>query len=649
MDFFQQQDYARRQSRRLVVLFVLSVVAIILTLYLLAALAMGETTAEPGIHAERPPQAATIWYPELFLAVAGGTLLVISLGSIYKIAELSAGGQKVALLLGGRQIPPQTTDLAERRLLNVVEEMSLASGVPVPPVYVLDHEPGINAFAAGHQPADAVVAVSRGCLAYLTREELQGVVGHEFSHILNGDMRLNLRLIGIVHGILILAILGYYLLRASQFSGGDSRKKDGAAAMALAGLALVVLGYLGVFFGNLIKSAISRQREYLADASAVQFTRYPGGIAGALKKIGGLAEGSRINDGHAQEISHMFFANALTAAWINLLATHPPLVDRIRQIEPDFDGRFPSVSPLRAFPEPVSPARPTATAAIAGFDSSAAMAKVGQPGVEEIHRAESILTGVPTTVIALARDPYTARVLIWSLLLDRQDAAVRLRQQTVLAQGLDPKLSGILSAISPAVDGLDPAVRLPLVDLAAPALKGLSPAQYAVFRDSVEQLCRADERLDLFEYCLRCVLFSYLDVHFGLARVPKIRYDGLSALQRPLALVLSALARVGAKDESAAGLAFHAATRGLLEGASLLPAEACSLAAFDRTLRELAQAAPLVKKKILAACSACIAADRRAEVTERELLRAIAAVLACPMPPLAVGGDQPPGEPNSSV
>ena len=279
--------------------------------------------------------------------VALGTILVVGMGSLYKIAELSAGGEQVALMLGGRAINPQTQDLAERRLLNVVEEMALASGVPVPPVYVLDHEPGINAFAAGHQPGDAVVAVSAGCLRYLNREELQGVLGHEFSHILNGDMRLNLRLIGIVFGILVLAVIGYYTMRFAGLSSSRDEKSGGAAAaMVILGLTLLVFGYLGVFLGKLIKSAISRQREFLADASSVQFTRNPGGIVGALKKIGGLAEGSRIRDAHAEEISHMFFGDAFAGSLFNFFATHPPLGERIRAFEPQFDGRFPQVEPL---------------------------------------------------------------------------------------------------------------------------------------------------------------------------------------------------------------------------------------------------------------------------------------------------------------
>ena len=278
---------------------------------------------------------------------------MVALGSLYKIAELSAGGETVALMMGGRAVDPQTTDLAERRLLNVVEEMALASGIPVPPVFVLENEPAINAFAAGHQPGDAVVAVSAGALQYLSREELQGVMGHEFSHILNGDMRLNLRLIGVVNGILVLAILGYYILRfGGLFSAVDPTRTAAARPSSSSGWRWSSSAILGVFFGNLIKAAISRQREFLADASAVQFTRYPGGIAGALKKIGGLDEGSRIRDAHASEISHMFFGDAFAGSFFRLFATHPPLDERIRALEPDFDGSFPPVEPVAATAEP---------------------------------------------------------------------------------------------------------------------------------------------------------------------------------------------------------------------------------------------------------------------------------------------------------
>jgi Zn-dependent protease with chaperone function len=335
MDFFEHQEVARRATGRLILYFLLAVAAIVVAVYFVVLLALVFIAPDSGQPGESNPYMETPWHPELFAVVAAATVGVILLGSLYKTSQLASGGEGVALMMGGRLIDRQTSDLAERRLLNVVDEMALASGTPVPPVYVMDKEQGINAFAAGRNPGDAVITVTRGCLDYLTRDELQGVMAHEFSHVLNGDMRLNLRLVGILHGILIIAILGWYVLRSMRFSGRSSRSgKGGGGAIVMIlviGLGLLVIGSVGLFFGKLIKSAVSRQREYLADASAVQFTRLPEGIAGALKKIGGRPETSRISDAHGEEISHMFFCSAAGSRRGQLFATHPPLDARVRR------------------------------------------------------------------------------------------------------------------------------------------------------------------------------------------------------------------------------------------------------------------------------------------------------------------------------
>jgi Zn-dependent protease with chaperone function len=323
MDFFEAQDSARTRTRTLVVLFVAAVAAIIVTVYLL-------------IHATVGPGPAGRLDPLLLAAVATGTILLVAGGSTARTMQLRQGGGRVAELLGGRLVQSNTIDEHERRLVNVVEEMAIASGTPVPAIYVLDDERGINAFAAGYTFDDAAVAVTRGTLENLTRTELQGVIAHEFSHILNGDMRLNIRLIGLLYGILLLAIIGRGMLYAGR--GGRRGRSGGDGKVALIGIGLVAVGYIGVFFGRLIQAAVSRQREYLADAAAVQFTRAPEGIAGALKKIGEAAGGSRIENHHAAEASHLFFANGVSRGFTALMATHPPLTDRIRRIDPRSRG-----------------------------------------------------------------------------------------------------------------------------------------------------------------------------------------------------------------------------------------------------------------------------------------------------------------------
>ena len=680
MDFFARQDHARRQTVKLLVLFGISVVVIIAAVYVVAVLVVH---GNGHSHGRVPSAPMSFWDPSLLMAVAFGTGLVIGLASLYKVAELSSGGEVVAQMMGGRQVDPQTRDPAERRLLNIVEEMALASGVPVPPVYVMDNEPSINAFAAGYHPNQAVVAVSRGCLDYLTRDELQGVMGHEFSHVLNGDMRLNLRLIGIVFGILSLSIIGFYIMRSAGWSSysrsrdSDDRRGNDGMAFFLIGLAMCILGYLGVLLGNIIKAAISRQREFLADASSVQFTRNPEGLAGALKKIGGLADGSRIRDAHAHEISHMFFGDAFAGSMFNLFATHPPLEERIKLLDAKFDGGFPATEPVpegrrrvsqrhepdaqasgttrplaaRGFDDgPGGPSYGSAqAAALTGLAAGASrpvrpvstdrdriLGQIGSPQPEHLEHAGRIVAGMPDVLLQAVREPYSARAAIFALLLSRDDQPTRERQWQMLGQSIEPPLIKALQQISAAVDQLPPENRLPVADMAVPALKRLSPAQYAAFRQIVEALTAADGKVDLFEYCLRVVLFGCLDVQFGLRPAPAVRYKSLAQVAPAATVILSALAYAGQSDPADIQRAFQAGAGDQLAAARLLPPEQCMFADFDAALGQLAQAAPAVKRQVLDSVVACIAADGKMTIEENELLRAVASALSCPLPPVPV-------------
>jgi Zn-dependent protease with chaperone function len=333
MDFFEHQDKARKHTKVLVLYFGIAVLCIIASVYFVSLLIFHGYDASKGPGAPAVP--FVLWDFTLFIRVVLGTLGVVLIGSLYKTYALSKGGSVVAESLGGRLVTLDTTDPDERKLRNVIEEMAIAAGVPVPKVYVLDEEAGINAFAAGHAPGDAAIGVTRGCMTLLNRDELQGVIGHEFSHILNGDMRLNLRVMGVIFGIVCLAVVGRVLI----YSRGGDR---GRAPLMVLGLALMVIGAIGAFFGRLIQAALSRQREFLADASAVQFTRNPAGLSGALQKIGGA--GSKVGSVHAGEASHLFFGNGLGKPFLGAMATHPPLDERIRAIDPGWDGTFKSTS-----------------------------------------------------------------------------------------------------------------------------------------------------------------------------------------------------------------------------------------------------------------------------------------------------------------
>jgi len=633
-DFFQNQDTARRNTSRLVFLFALAVLALTVMLYALAVLLTGVGTPDPRTG---EMQLALEWsQPVLLGQVAFATLALVAGGSLYKIAQLRGGGSVVAEALGGELLQPNTRDINQRRLLNVVEEMAIASGTPTPPVYLLNHEAGINAFAAGFTPGDAVIGVTRGCAEQLTRDELQGVVAHEFSHILNGDMRLNIRLMGVLHGILLIGILGYFLLRSSVFAGHGGRRSDrdnSAMAMLAAGVGLMVIGFLGSFFGSLIKASVSRQREFLADASAVQFTRNPNGIAGALKKIGGLDAGSLIESPNAPESSHLFFGQALRGGFQSLFATHPPLEERIARLDPSFDSS--AAAPRAVGRQP---------AAAMGFDggasateSASALDHIGQPTAAHIEYATALIRSLPTDVVNAAHEPFGARAVIYALVIDR-DLEARRAQLDQLArfgeQGVDAETLRLL----PLIEALDVRARLPLVDIVLPALRNLSPAQYQAFQSNLRTLVDADSKIDLFEWTLQRILLTHLRPHFERVRPARVRYSSLRKLAPECRVVLSILAYGGSPRESDIQRAFDQGSASLsgLEIAPL-PRSECGLEQLDLALARLDQAAPSIKQRLLGACAACIGSDGRVTVSEGELLRAIADALNCPMPPLLPG------------
>jgi Zn-dependent protease with chaperone function len=649
-DFFERQSTARRNTKWLVVVFALAVIGIVGTTVAVAGVAVyyGEqynrTTAfDQRARPRRYPVEIPLWAGAASLALIGG-------GSLFKIAQLAGGGTTVAERLGGRRLFPDSLDPTERRLLNVVEEMALASGVPVPPVFLLNKEQGINAFAAGFSPSDAVIGVTRGCAEQLSRDQLQGVIAHEFSHILNGDMRLNLRLIGVLHGILLLGLVGRELMYWAGRGGGSSRRGGGVMYLLLIGLALLVLGFLGSFFGNFIKAAVSRQREFLADASAVQFTRNPGGLAGALKRIGAAVFGSRLNSPHAAEASHMYFSQGVR----ELFATHPPLANRIRRLDPQWDGKFPR-------PRPADMAAAVAADEAAGLVAAGssvydlpvqvaavrrAAEQVGNPG--EIHRqyAAELVAAMPRPVVDAAREPYGARAVIYATLLDRNEA-IRANQLRALERYAQKDVYDLTRKLIPWIDQLDVRARLPLVDMAMPALRAISASQYRVFSQCFGELVQADQRIGLFEWTLHQILLRHLRPQFEKVRPPQILYYGLQRLGEPCSVLLSTLARASQSDDR---VAFDSGARRLADvPVELLPAERCKLSTLQESLKQLSQVAAKQRQRLVDACAATICADQAVNVAEAELLRAICDMLDCPMPPLLPGQPVPVGRFVSSV
>lgn len=643
MNFFESQDRVRRHTALLVVLFVVAVVALIILTNVLVMVVFG------FINSQQLRDSGTLigqmdW--KTFAAVSAGVSVVVIAGSLYKIMALSAGGKVVAESLGGQLIPRNTQDPNQRKLLNVVEEMAIASGTPAPPVYLLANESGINAFAAGFTPRDAVIGVTQGAIDQLSREQLQGVIAHEFSHIFNGDMRLNIRLMGALNGILILGILGYYLLYSTSFSGRRrGNDKGGAGILALA-VGLMAIGFAGTFFGALIKAAVNRQREYLADASAVQFTRNPDGIAGALKRIGGLEAGSVVENPGAPEVSHAFFAQGTAGFMQALSATHPPLAKRILRIEPNWDGKY-DVAGRKASARDEEQARESASSTrqetvpkmaavavgVAVADAMAAVDQIGKPKLETVDYARSLLSELPHVIKEAAREPYGARAIMYSLALDKGQE-VRARQLKHLQDHADPHVYASTLALIPQMDALDIKFRSPLMDIAIPALKQLSLDQYKSFKANLIALIEMDSRVDLLEWSLQKILFKHVDGQFFKLAPMKVRYSQPESLKKEIELVLSMMAYAGADDQSATQQSFAAAAEVLGPGSfALLAKDQIRIADLDLALDKLEKLKPQAKSRLLKACVASIGRDQKVTEVELELFRAFAGALDCPAPP----------------
>ena len=667
-DFYERQDQARRSTKWLVAMFTLAVVSIVGGTMASAWLALHEgkdyvslpAEAEPG----RPTRQQITTRDEIVGALAAGglALALIGGGTLFKVAQLRGGGQVVAENLNGRRVFPDTSDPVERRLLNVVEEMALASGVPVPPVFILDGEEAINAFAAGYSPSDAVVAVTRGCAEKLSRDELQGVVAHEFSHILNGDMRLNIRLIGLLYGILLIGLMGRIILRMvthsghSRSRGSRDSKNNSAMYFLLVGAALMILGYVGTLIGNLIKAALSRQREYLADASAVQFTRNPGGLAGALKQIAAAVTGSRLAAPNAAEASHMYFAQGVWEGLTNLTATHPPIRDRIARLDPQWDGTLPvgeagvsagdmaseQIAGLagggRNEPRPSLVGAATDGGAVVPVRVVAhASDQVGDPTERHRKYAAALVDSLPEIIKQSAREPYGARAVLFCLLTDR-NATVREKQLARLRELASPDIYELTLKLLPHIDNLDVRARLPLVDLSLPSLRAMSPSQYEQFLSCFRELVQADNKLGLFEWTLYRVLLRHLRPQFEKTAPPRAAFYGLQRMGTQCSVLLSTLAHAdNVADEAPVAFARGAERLPGVSVALLDPAQ-CGLTELSKSLDDLAQVADKKRRFLVDACAACICADREVTVAEAELLRGVCDMLDCPMPPLLPGG-----------
>ena len=662
MDFFASQELARKNTRRLIVLYLLSILGLIAGIYFLLVfigfgfVAYGESRAGKEL---APGNFATWLRVDMLGYVAAAVSSIIGAGSLFKVASLRGGGESVASLLGGRRLQPNSTRVNERRILNVVEEMALAAGTPVPPVYVLDDEPGINAFAAGYTIDDAVIGLNQGTIDTLNRDELQGVVAHEFSHILNGDMRMSIRMIGILHGIQLIALIGYSCLRSMgsrrHSSSNDSAK--GVPVILILGLGLIVVGWIGMLFARLIKASVSRQREFLADASADQFTRNPESIAGALKMIG--AQTSRMQGAAAEEASHMFFASMFGGGG-SMMATHPPLLQRIQKIDPRFDGNFAEYAQQRIDrrrrQEEADRERREKKEAhdfrlggiganrMGGFldnqfpiDPLLVIAGIGNPDEEDVEYSELIVDRIPEVLVAASRDVFDSRCVVFATLLNSV-TEIRRAQLHALATNEGQATIDRTIELMPSVDALEPRFRLPVFEILQGTLTGMSPEQYDSFRKSIESLVAADNRVDLFEFFLRQHLIVHLDRRYGRVRPPRVQYRAINPLKEEICRLIAIVVRVGHDQPDEIQKAWLVGMNSLEkpdwnEEKKYLN-EPISAKLLEDAIEKVNLAAPVIKKRLLTAMAEAISCDGKITVEEAETFRAVAESLDCPVPPV---------------
>lgn len=646
MNFFEHQAQARRKTSLLVAYFVAAVLAIgaavSSAVFLLLWWSSGGSM-----------NLTDWWQSELFAATIVGTLMVILGGSLWKIWQLRDGGAALAHMLKAREVLPDAKDSDERRYRNVVEEMAIASGIPAPLTYVLDGERAINAFVAGFRPTEAVVVITEGTLKDLDRDELQGVIAHEFSHIFNADMRLNMRLLAVLSGILTIGRLGGFLLRGSAHRGrryrssanGDAR---GQAFILVLGLTLMVIGYVGLFFGRLIKAAISRQRELLADASSVQFTRNPAGIAGALIKIRN-GSGAQLQSAHAEDMSHMCFGQAVTYNLQGLLATHPPVDERLSALGPEWVARArvrakaapgTSTDASQAQPAPegsaafagetVSPPPSAPTPAAETQTVSSPSQLIGTVTPEQMGYASTLLQLIPDQLKERIHSPRTAQLTMFAMVL----SAARSDNSELKLVQLSPREMDDVIALREQLTELGTRLRLPIVDLSLPALKQLDQAQAEAFLDQLQLLVEADQRITLFEYALTRILADHLSS--GAARNHRVRFRRYSQVHKDIQLVFSTLAHTSGGNPEKAAASFARVTGALLPaGTALLDAPKCSIRSLDQSLENLRDLTPMLKGPLVDTLADLVLEDGKVQVAEAELLRAICTLLDCPVPPLS--------------
>ena len=631
MDFFAQQASTRQRSARLLVLFALALAVFLALLGTLPVILQTAWSlcAGAGWRWE--------WDWRVFALLAGGGGLLLLAGAAIEWVNLADGGASLAARLGAEPLSSNSRDEAAQRLRNVVEEMAIASGRPAPRVFVLRRQDAINALTAGRRAEDAVLIVTRGCIDRLTRDELQAVVAHEFSHLLHGDTALDARLVALLSGLLFIPELGTDLLRAGWAEGTDPRTHQPTAGptpllvLAPLGLLVVAVGFAGFLLARALQAAASRQREFLADASAVQFTRNPAGLAAALATIAAAPAERLTGPAASAKLGHLHFVAARRSILLDWFSAHPPLAARLAALA----HPVPAVAP----PGRVPLARSLADIASLRAELGTFVGASVTPDSEHLSYSQRLLASLPPAVLTAARDPAGAPAVVLGLLLSPEPARHAAELALVRRAGGDA-VAATLSPLSGDIAQLHRAKRLPLLGLALPSLQAQPAAAKVALLATARALAEFDGEIHLFEGALLKALQRHLAPRPSATthgRPRSLAHPAVAHFAAPIATLLSASARTSTDSHEQAFRAFQNGTAyfsGIMHTLELAPAADCGLDAISTAIDKLAAAPESYRRVLLAACARAIGFDRQVTPDEAELIRAIADALDCPLPPL---------------
>ncbi|MCG8314976.1 MAG: M48 family metallopeptidase [Pseudomonadales bacterium] len=666
MTFYERQHQAKRKTWLLLSYFMLAVLFIVVAVNTVIYFTLFFSDTHKVLSLRQWITSPMCW------TVAAVTVIVITGGSLFRYTKIRQGGDAIAIWAGGRLVSRQTENTLEKRLLNIAEEMAIASGTHIPRVYLLEEEPGINAFVAGYSANNTILAVTQGALENLSRDELQGVIGHEYSHILNSDTRINLNLMSILAGILLIGQIGDSLLRSTSRRHTYSRRDKNSGGQLILGLALMLIGYVGLFFGRLIKAAVSRQREFLADASAVQFTRNPFGIGGALFKIGQIQYGSELNNRHAEEMSHMCFGETIKVSFANLLATHPPIDERLKAIEPSLPVRMRSrlskgqltmadestpfgsqhmgFNPIEAATKSESH---NTTSITKGFvpdatDTSTAEKQfkvdktqikhsIGTLGTEHVDRANQLILKIPDALILIAHNMVVAECIIYGLVLTTMNSHGK-EAIALIKENTNREQSDTTVSVYQRLREQPSEIRLPLLEIAISTLEELQQNDKTRILSLTKALIALDNKFTLYEFIYVSLVAKYLSTEPHSKPLAPIK--SYRQVENAVAVLLAGIVLASDSDARTQQEVYLRSLTGFTNKSyEQLLNNPPGVDTLSKAVDLLARLTPLLKQPLIDACVDCILHDDRITHNEANLLRAICERLDCPMPMLALPAD----------